>query len=235
MKLKHLLILAVLALTGCGKSSTNPDPEPVVTVNGPAKATLTFPAQNSVCNSGTVISTTQASVVLSWAGGANTDSYEVDVKNLLTGAVTVQTATTNQLTVTLLRGTPYSWYVVSKSGSVTATATSDTWKFYMAGLGVTSYAPFPASVTAPTFGQVFAAATATVNLSWAGSDTDNDISGYDVYFGTTASPTVYKSNVSDMFVNNVPVTSGNTYYWRVVTKDSQGNTSNSELFQFKVN
>ena len=44
-----------------------------------------------------------------------------------------------------------------------------------------------------------------------------------------------KSNVVDMFTNNVVVTAGTTYYWKVVTKDAQGNTSESNMFQFKVN
>jgi hypothetical protein len=36
-------------------------------------------------------------------------------------------------------------------------------------------------------------------------------------------------------LNNVSVTSKNTYYWKIVTKDSQGNSSDSDIFVFKVN
>jgi len=225
-----VLLMLIVLIAGCSHGS---DPTP--TPPSPDKAVLTFPAQNAVCTSGTVISTTQTSVTLTWNASANTDSYEIDIKNLLTSAITVQTASANQLTMTLLRGTPYSWYVVSKSNSTTSTSQSDTWKFYVAGLGVTSYAPFPATITAPAFGVNVTATANTVNLTWTGSDVDNDIVGYDVYFGTATTPPLSKANVTDMFLNNVTVTSGTTYYWKVITKDSQGNTSDSGVYQFKVN
>ncbi|MEO6980031.1 MAG: hypothetical protein ABI113_16700 [Mucilaginibacter sp.] len=84
---------------------------------------------------------------------------------MLTAAVTVFSSSTNQVTATLLRNTPYSWYVVSKSTTTTVTAQSDTWKFYLAGAGVTSYSPFPATITAPIFGLNLSAGTTAVNLT----------------------------------------------------------------------
>jgi hypothetical protein len=38
-----------------------------------------------------------------------------------------------------------------------------------------------------------------------------------------------------MFLNGVAVSSGVTYYWKIVTKDIQGNISDSGIFQFKTN
>ncbi|MEP6612097.1 MAG: hypothetical protein ABJA76_09445 [Mucilaginibacter sp.] len=201
----------------------------------PAKATLTFPAQNALCTSGDVISATQSSIIFTWNASAATSSYEISVKNLLTAVVTVFSSSTNQVTATLLRNTPYSWYVVSKSTTTTVTAQSDTWKFYLAGAGVTSYSPFPATITAPIFGLNLSAGTTAVNLTWTGSDVDNDLATYDVYFGTASNPPLLKSGVTNMFLNAVPLTAGNTYYWKVITKDSQGNTSDSGVYKFKVN
>ncbi|MEO6632466.1 MAG: hypothetical protein ABIN13_12105 [Mucilaginibacter sp.] len=154
---------------------------------------------------------------------------------MLTAAVTVFSSSTNQVTATLLRNTPYSWYVVSKSTTTTVTAQSDTWKFYLAGAGVTSYSPFPATITAPIFGLNLSAGTTAVNLTWTGSDVDNDLATYDVYFGTASNPPLLKSGVTNMFLNAVPLTAGNTYYWKVITKDSQSNTSDSGVYKFKVN
>jgi len=234
MKNSILWLCTLILIAGCGKSGSNPEPAPPVPVPDPVKSVLTAPAQNSLCISGNVISATQASITLSWAAAANADSYEVGIKNLLTGVVTTQVASANQLTITLQRTTPYSWYVVSKSNSTTHTAVSDTWKFYVAGTGSITYSPFPAGITAPTFGQAFAAGVTTVNLTWTGSDVDNDIVGYDVYFGTAATPPLFKSNVTDLFLNGVTIASGNTYYWKIITKDSAGNTSDSGVFQFVV-
>ena len=227
---KHILVTLITVTTliaGCGKKN---DP---ASAPDPGKAALTLPAQNAACATGTVISSTQSTIIFTWNSSANTDSYELDIKNLLTGTTTTQTSATNQLSVNLNRDTPYSWYVVSKSSTSTTATKSDVWKFYNAGVGTVSHPPFPADNLSPTFGQSVTAGT--VNLTWTGSDPDNDIAGYDVYFGTTPSPAISKSNITDKFVNGVTVTSGIVYYWKVITKDAAGNTSDSGTFQFKVN
>ncbi|WP_143306167.1 fibronectin type III domain-containing protein [Chitinophaga vietnamensis] len=225
--MKRYLFLSLMILgVACGKKD---DPLP------PGKATLIFPAQNAACTNGVVISNTQSAIVFSWNASSNTDSYELHIKNLLTRDSISQTITTNRDSVVLLRNTPYSWYVVAKSGKTSAFTASDTWKFYNAGPGTTSYAPFPAAITAPSFGQSLTATGGQISLTWTGSAVDKNITGYDVYFDTNATPALYKSNVTDMFLNNVPVTSNTTYYWKVVTHDANGNTSDSGTFQFKVN
>lgn len=60
------------------------------------------------------------------------------------------------------------------------------------------------------------------------------IVGYDVYFGTVDTQALLKSGVTDMFLHNVGVTSGTTYYWKIVNKDSAGNTSESDVSWFMV-
>ena len=72
-----------------------------------------------------------------------------------------------------------------------------------------------------------------ITLSWTGSDVDDDIVGYDVYFGTTTTPEIYTSDQVDSNLNNVALTADTIYYWQIITKDSQGNTSSSGIFQFK--
>jgi hypothetical protein len=227
MKNNILIIFGLILFSGCVKNLPK--------VDAPSKAVLSFPAQNAACTTGTVISATQSTITFTWNSSANANSYELNIKNLLTGAVTSQTATTNQLAVDLLRDTPYSWYVTSKSSQTTSTTNSDTWKFYNAGLGTLSHPPFPADGLKPTFAQNVTATGGTINLSWTGSDPDNDIAGYDVYFGTSANPAILKSSITDMFLNGVAVSSGVTYYWKIVTKDIQGNISDSGIFQFKTN
>jgi len=224
-----LIALLVAIISGCGGGKKN-EPKPP---SPPTKAVLTAPAQNGICVTGTVISGTQSSVTFMWNAANNTDVYEVVIKNLLTSTTTSQSTNKTQLAVTLLRNTPYSWYVVSISGQLKTTAQSDTWKFYNSGPGVAVYAPYPAEITAPIYGQQVNAGT--VSLTWTGSTVENAaITGYDIYFGTTNTPALFKSNITGSFVNGVAVTSGNTYYWRVVTKDENGNSSDSGLYQFSV-
>lgn len=88
----------------------------------------------------------------------------------------------------------------------------------------------------PTNAQTLNAVAGKVVLDWSGSDVDNDIAGYDVYLGTTvANMAIVKTNIAESITNDIAVANGTTYYWKVVTKDSKGNSSNSETFQFKIN
>ncbi len=223
-----LLIVGVLILTGCHRE-TKPAPLP------PGKAVLVSPAENSVCTTGVVISDTQSNITFTWDASANTSSYDLYITNLLTSAaIATQNTTDTKLTLALARGTPYAWYIVSRSSQTNATTRSDTSKFYNAGPGIVTYAPFPADITSPAFGAEVMVMGGTIDLTWTGSDVENDIVGYDVYFGTGMSPALFKSGITNMFLNGVSVTSGTTYYWKVMTKDSHGNTSDSGLYQFSV-
>lgn len=233
--MKRLLFVMALLLCSCGKKSDSGTDIDPVSVPAPDKAMLTAPASNSTCTTGKVVSSTQSSVLFTWATAANTESYDLSIKNLLTGTTSTQTVTANQLEVTLLRNTPYSWYVVSKSSKTTQTAQSNLFKFYNSGIAATNYAPFPADLTSPTLAQSVNAAAGKVTLTWTGADVDNDIVGYDVYLGTSNSAlTTVKTNLTATTFD-IAVTSGTAYYWKIVTKDSQTNTSTSAIYQFSVN
>jgi hypothetical protein len=223
-------IFLILLTASCGTKVSYPQ----VGVT-PGQATLTLPANNEPCLTGTVISSTQSSVTFTWTAAANADSYELDVKNLLTGTVQTSTTSATQLAVTLLSNTPYSWYIVAKTSTGPSIAQSDTWKFYNSGPGVVTYAPFPASIIAPTLAQNVTATNGTVNLSWSGSSVSANISYYSVYFGSTNSPALLQTNITNSFLNSVSVQSKTTYYWRVITVDANGNYSDSGLYQFTVN
>jgi len=230
-----IFVLSALLLAACGGGSggggnkNNPTPPPTA-------ATLSAPAQNEVCTTGTLLSPTQSLVTFSWQAGTNTNSYNLIVKNLLTKDSSSTITGTPTTALTLLRGVPYSWYVISSSSQTTTTAKSAIWKFYNSGPGAISYPPYPATITAPLYAQNVTANAGKVNLTWTGSIVSpSTITGYDVYFGTSTSPPKVASNITDMFLNNVSVTSGTTYYWNVITKNQNGDTSDSGLYQFTVN
>jgi hypothetical protein len=224
-----LLGTVLLNCSSGGDGGDTPEPQP----KKPTAASLQFPNQNSECTEGTNVTATNSTITFKWSAGGNTDSYELTLKNLLTGSTTTHTSTATEISIELLRATPYSWYVTSKSNTVSDTATSATWKFYNAGEGVVSYAPFPAVAVSPTDGESIATTT-TVTLQWSGSDVDNDIADYDVYFGSGSSLSLVAENVTSTSVSGISVASGNTYNWYVVTTDDMGNASNSEQFSFSV-
>jgi hypothetical protein len=233
MKKVIIFALWIATLMGCAsknEEAATPDP-PKVVLNNPAKASLSFPAQNEACTSGTVISETKSSLVFRWTVSANTDSYELVLKDLITQQITRHQSTTNSLEIMLDRNTPYSWSVISKAKNVTETAQTDTWKFYNAGPGAVSYAPFPAEMISPAFAESVDVQNGQVTLVWKGSDVDNDLVNYNVYFGKVANPPVLKVGVTTSSLT-AEVSGKETYYWKVISVDSKGNTSDSGVYQF---
>lgn len=229
MRLISIYIILLL-LISCGKKKAA-----VPVAPSPSAATLTAPAQNEACNTGTTVSATESTVQLLWSAASNAESYEVSIKNLLNNATITQSSASNTLSVNLLINTPYSWYVTSKSSKTSATALSEIWKFYNSGPGILNYAPFPAEIISPTYNQSVNAANGKITLDWNGNDVDNDISTYDVYLGTTNNPALLQANLTASIINDVAVNASTTYYWKVVTKDSKGNSSDSGLFKFTIN
>lgn len=231
-KIKYILsIVFVASLLSCGGGDDDPPiPEPPVVLL-PSASTLVFPANNEECITGVSMNTTQSKVNFKWNKGANATSYTIVVKNLLTNSELSTNSNLNEVDIIVKKATPYKWWVISKATGVSETAKSLEWKFYNSGDAVQTYAPFPAEIVSPVMGSTISGAAVT--LEWTGSDVDNDIKEYDVYFDTANPPTENIGTVTQLLIENVSISS-NTYFWKIVTRDEEGNTSTSPLFQFKV-
>lgn len=203
--------------------------------NPPASAILVFPENNSECTTGTDINPTTSMVEFRWQQALNTDNYELTVTNENTNVS--QTVNTRALSyeITLDKGALHTWVVRTSNASVLRNATSPTWRFYNAGFE-TSYAPFPAEIILPEFGQsVFKDSNNELTLRWSGADIDNDIISYELYFSNENPPTTLVDTVTDGITNSrVTVDSGTVYYWKVITVDREGNTSDSGIYDFRV-
>ena len=226
-KINFILGLLATLVLGCIKGK-----EPALP---PAKALLTFPFKNEICAAGENPTPTESTIHFDWTDAANADGYLLSLKNLKTGAITEATSKTSDVKLTLPRATPFSWSVTSVSSKTTVTAVSDTWKFYNSGVGQLSYAPFPASLVYPTMGQAVDVTGNSITLTWSGSDVDGDIAGYDIYIGKNSTLALAGTTKPNNQSLAVAVTANTIYYWKVVTKDAQGNSSESEVYQFKVN
>ena len=224
-----LILLASCGGGGDGDGDSGPDPDPVP---APVAATLVFPGNNTECNEGEILSDTQSRVLFQWNASQNTDSYQVNLRNLNTNSVVRSNSDTNEAAIVLLRGVPYEWFVVSRANGTNETASSLVWRFFNAGDGITSYAPFPAEAIAPTRGANLPA-TSGVTLEWTASDVEDDIRSFTLYFGTANPPPQLEEGLTDT-AYDVPVASGETYYWQVETLDAAGNRTQSELFNFRV-
>lgn len=223
MILKNILPFCLIFFLACSKS------KPEI---APSKVTLISPILNEACTTGTIVSGSQSSVVFKWEKSENTSSYEIVIKNMITGDLISHKTSETSTSIIINQNTPYSWHVISKS--LSSSVESDVWKFYNSGPGAISYAPFPAEIAKPSMGQIVPYLNGTVKLEWIGSDVDQDIVDFDIYFGSTA-PTLMKSNHSESFLVDVPISSQTVYYWKIVSRDSKGNTSESETYRFKVN
>lgn len=231
MKLENkLLFICILTLISCGGGDDGGGGTPPI--DPPQAASLIFPDNNTECNEGTVVSMTNSVVTFRWTASQNTDSYEVNLRNLDANTTTKSTANTNEADINILRGTPYEWFVISKVQGTSETASSPAFKFYNAGPGVENYAPFPAEAVNPTRGATVQN-SGNLALRWTGSDVDNDIVAYEVLFGTDTVPATSLGTTAETTIE-VTIASGEIYYWRVISRDSQDNTSQSEIFEFSV-
>ncbi|WP_343487225.1 hypothetical protein [Allomuricauda sp. d1] len=222
------IIMGFVFLVGCGGGDDGPPPQP----EAPA---LVFPLQNSECTTGQDVSETQTQVTFEWQASANTDSYTLSVVNLNTN-VSLQPITTQNTmaSVSIDKGTPFSWTVTSRNQASGLTAVSDSWLFYNEG-AQTNYAPFPAQIMAPQPGSTINAnAMGQTTLKWNGTDVEDDIASYEVYFSEQNSPEVLATTDANTTETTVNISSGTTYYWKIVTIDAQGNESDSGVFDFKV-
>jgi hypothetical protein len=236
MKLTYkILLLSLLIFSSCGGGDDSPPPEmqPMAVVPDPKATTLVFPQDNTECNEGDIIDALRSKVTFQWNVSEDTDSYEVNIRNITTNENITTSINTEDVDITIERGTPYEWFVISKAIGTTVTASSAKFKFYNQGPGIENYAPFPAEAVNPARGADVTNSGGTVTLEWKGTDIDDDITEYEVFFGTNETPTESLGTTSSESFD-VTVAANSVYYWRIVISDTQGNTSQSEVFEFNV-
>ena len=237
---RFIALVFLIGLAACssggGDAAPTPTPPPIPTVNPPTAASLSLPEKNKICESGVSISTNQAEITFTWAAGTNTESYDLLVTDLNTNAVqTISNIAAASQKVTLNKATPYSWKVISKSSKTTATASSESWNFYLAGASIVNYAPYPAEITAPTASIYPTITNGKVTVSWKGSDPESDPLTYTLFVDLVdgkQTPTAQFTNITASSLD-VPVTTGKIYYFRVKSSDGK-NSSYSVIYQFRT-
>ncbi|MEH6682536.1 MAG: hypothetical protein V7724_18490 [Sediminicola sp.] len=242
----YLLVCFYIFFSACSSDDGSPElpreevpnpPKEEIIIPDPSPAFLVFPKDNTECNEGEIESDTTSIVTFEWNFAENTDSYEIRLINLSNYEVQIEQSTTNTLSLSILRGTPYEWYVISKANGTPKTVTSEAWQFYNAGPANESYTPFPATLIYPENGAVKKYSQDRLALKWEGLDLDNDIVEYEVYFGIEEAPVdllIATSNTEHHFWST-NLTFGTTYYWRIKTIDLHGNSSMSQIFSCVVN
>jgi hypothetical protein len=236
--MKYLGILWIsLSIFACSKGGEIITPA-VVAVPAPTAAALSLPANNTVCYEGTNVSSLTSDVSFSWSTAKDTEIYDLVVTNLNTLTNTTKSVNSdNKAVVTLLKGTPYRWQVISKSNKSKETASSEVWKFYLAGEGVSTFAPFPALIIAPVSGASVTPNAGKVNLIWSGADPDTKVLTYEIYIDTDQAKVLNRQVAPSVTASSnlwITVKSGSVYYWSV--KSSDGILSSYTIpYSFRVN
>ena len=235
--MKKLAIIVFISFWIFACSSGGENVVPVLTSPPPVAATLALPANGTVCLEGQSVSATFADVSFSWSVAKDTDFYDLVVTNLVNFTSSTKTVNGDKTTMSLNKGVPYSWQIISKSNKVKETAASPVWKFYLAGDGASSYAPFPATAISPASGSSVSATGGKINLTWAGSDPDSKTLSYEIFIDTdlvkvtNRSVTAIKSTTPSLTVN---ANAGSTYYWCIKTSDGT-QSSYSMVYGFRTN
>jgi len=92
---------------------------------------------------------------------------------------------------------------------------------------VTSTVPTCASLSSPSNGATNVSLTQTIN--WAATAT---ATGYDVYFGTSATPPLVSSNQAGTTYNPGTLSSNTTYYHKIVPRNSVGPATGCSTWSF---
>lgn len=222
--MKRYLCVFLLILAAC-KKEVIPDPEP---------ALLIGPVNNDNCNTAIRISDQQSQVNFSWQEALHTDEYELVVRDILTNVDQKKLTLRLTSSVVLQRGKQYSWWVNSKSEQTENITKSEVWTFYLEGLSTSSHFPFPAKLLSPENNAQVSLENESLTLRWEAVDLDNDIESYDVYLG--ADPDDLNLAVENLTSNSLTTTlnSDQYYYWKVATRDQEGNISHSSIGVFRT-
>lgn len=221
---KWMLFCIGFALYSCG-------PEPIP---DPGIVQLVAPKNLDLCTTADKLNDSESQVKFVWNAALNTDDYELVIRNQRTGILKRKITVLTSINQVLQRGANYSWWVVSRGALTENTTKSEVWHFYVEGQPELKHTPFPAALIYPVKEEVVSPTNNQVQLEWNGSDLDNDIDFYQLFLGTNAKNIVLVKDKITQMKHLENVDSNTTYYWKVITVDREGNTSESRLGQFIV-
>lgn len=226
MKNSSTILVLTLMLMFCWSCSKPSIPQPQA-------ATLITPQNNNAC---LPLFTDELTGVInfSWETALNTDSYEVVIRNNVSRTEQKKAVDLTSTTLILERGFPYTWWVISSSQISSVETKSEVWSFYIEGIQQQTHLPFAAQLNSPSEGQTLESTYGQINLEWTGSDLDNDIAFYQIHLGKSPSQLqLIQDNLSTQSYS-ASLSIGETYFWKIVTVDRNGNKSESVIQTFSI-
>ena len=206
----------------------------LIVILEPGTPVLLSPVDDEPCQDGTSINDSQSEVNFQWQETENTENYTLTVTNLVDNSELSFNSDVNNKLVVLSKSEPYEWSVTAQGETGSTPTQSESWKFYLAGDAIVNYAPFPPELISPSSGANILALDNIVTLSWDGSDVDNDLSYYNLYFDDVDASTLVSGIDASTTSFDVSVSPNTLYYWRVTATDENGNSSDSGTYTFRV-
>lgn len=225
MKLENYVGLILLVIWSCGGGDSM-DEENLA----PAKVnTLIYPSNNLLCISN--------EIKFEWSAAIDPNGdnvkyiLEVSSDDSFANSDTHQVSGLNK-TLTLENDKIFYWRVQAEDSENLKSPFSNVYKFYTEGVGSVNHLPFSPELVAPKSSTVIV--KNSIDLLWNASDVDNDALIYDVFFDTSNPPTQKIGDNISARSKNVELSSGMTYYWKVVAKDGNGGESISTIWSFQT-
>lgn len=216
MKIIVKLAFCLLLMVSCGGNDDSP---PVVNERVIGNFNLVFPDNNHICTSGDYADDNNVAIEFSWTAAENANGYLLEITDQNTQEVTSLTSSTIEKSVSISKATQFSWKVTALQLEKTKESDSGTWSFYSQGIPEENYSPFPADIS------VVDNENGTIEIEWTGSDLDNDIELYEVYFGNSNEPILIASKDNDSESVQQSITYGVEYYLKIISIDSRGHKS----------
>ncbi|RKR13302.1 hypothetical protein CLV91_2019 [Maribacter vaceletii] len=237
MKKINLLIIIGGLLFSCSKSGNGsegddkPGTPPPENHAPSAVSSLTYPTNNLLCITN----------VLDFKWEASTDpdgdsvSYllEISKNNAFSTIDNSYDVSTTSKMVTLEKEVAYYWRVKAIDSKNLSSEYSTTYQFYTEGVGETNHLPFSPKLIAPAIDENVSGVS--INLEWSGSDVDNDPLTYDVYFDTVNPPVTKVGDNQTAESLNVNINTATTYYWQIVSKDTNSGQAIGQVWSFSAN
>lgn len=202
------IILNISDYSSGNNDSTGQDACPVTVIcDKPGSFSYYSPS-----NSSTGVS---LSAYLDWGPSVGVASYDVYFGTTASPPYLANVSSSYYNLPTLSPGTTYYWKIVAKN--CCGTTSGPIWSF-------TTICPVPTAPTNPSPADNATNIPEDTNLDW---DDCSGATSYDVYFGTISPPPMV-TNVATSSYDPGTLTCGNTYYWKIVAKNSCGNVSGAE-------